>query len=41
VSKEAQARFPEYQEETEVAVKVGVVQVEKVNDQMGQNQGIF
>ena len=40
MSREAQARFPEYQEETEAAVKVGVVQVEKVNDQMGQNRSV-
>src|SRR6218665_215843 len=39
-SREAQVRFPEYQEGDRVAVKVGVVQVEKVNDQMGEGRRV-
>src|SRR6218665_3557078 len=39
-SREAQVRFPEYQDGDRVPVKVSVVQMEKVNDQMGR-VGVF
>ena len=41
-SREAQVRFPEYQEGTEynVAVRLGVVEVERGNDQMGQGRSV-
>jgi len=39
-SREAQVQIPEYQEGDRVAVKVGVVQMEKVNDQMGQGRSV-
>ena len=39
-SREAQVRFPEYQEGGNRAVKVDVVQMEKVNDQMGQGRSV-